>query len=167
MRIGDGRFLNRLRSPQSSSDSPLEQAGSNRQYRARRPSFEKGARVGSPCRNGEGGATRPDIRRRRGSSAGPMVRIRLPPAESPLRTQFRAHGHHYSPKNSLAASDGCITSRCADMRWRAKIPGRHGPRINDCLSAKDRSLYRDLCVENVQSVQDSAELKTKSSSILG
>ena len=41
MRIGGGRFLNQLRSPQSSSDSPLEQAGSNRQYRVRRPRFRE------------------------------------------------------------------------------------------------------------------------------
>ena len=61
MRIGGGRFLYQLRSPQSSSDSPLEQAGSNRQYRVREPRFERGARVGSPCHNGEGGATRPEI----------------------------------------------------------------------------------------------------------
>src|ERR1700730_6502230 len=43
------------------ADSPLEQAGSNRQYPVRRPGFERWARVGSPCRNGEGGATRPDF----------------------------------------------------------------------------------------------------------
>ena len=41
MRIGGGRFLYQLRSPQSSSDSPLEQAGSNRQYRVRRPRFRE------------------------------------------------------------------------------------------------------------------------------
>ena len=41
VRIGGGRFLNQLRSPQSSSDSPLEQAGSNRQYRVRRPRFRE------------------------------------------------------------------------------------------------------------------------------
>jgi hypothetical protein len=35
------QFLNQLRSPQSSSDSPLEQAGSNRQYRVRRPRFRE------------------------------------------------------------------------------------------------------------------------------
>ena len=41
VRIGGGRFLNQLRSPQSSSDSPLEQAGSNRQYGVRRPRFRE------------------------------------------------------------------------------------------------------------------------------
>jgi hypothetical protein len=41
VRIGGGRFLNQLRSPLSSSDSPLEQAGSNRQYRVRRPRFRE------------------------------------------------------------------------------------------------------------------------------
>src|ERR1700731_4781604 len=43
--------------------------------------------VGSACRNGEGGATRPDITTTAGSSAGPMIRIRLPPAGSHQRTR--------------------------------------------------------------------------------
>jgi hypothetical protein len=42
VRIGGGRFLNQLRSPQSSSDAPREQAGLDRKHRVRRPRFREG-----------------------------------------------------------------------------------------------------------------------------
>ena len=84
---------------QSSSDSPLEQAGSNRQYRSESPRGSVGLTRDGPASNL--GSCEDRIALSSGALArwplcspgtsfpftvGPRVRIRLAPAESPLRT---------------------------------------------------------------------------------
>jgi hypothetical protein len=153
VRIGGGRFLNQLGSPQSSSDSPLEEAGSNRRYRVRRPR----------CR--ERGSCRlclPQRRRRRDESRyhddggglprDSMVRIRLPPAKSPrsVRGFRRKDG---TPPSVVASTRrgsrvGPITS-AHPPSWPGRQSREHGQLSTDrapCGSALARRISASRAV---------------------